>query len=237
MASARLYPFWGSLSEALRTGRPQSEAKRGDDFFARLCGDPDRLKLFLHAMTSLNTGAYQGVAAKFSWHRYRTFVDVGCAEGGLPVELARGHQHLTGIGFDLPACAPHFDNYVRSFGLERRLHFQPGDFFTDPLPEADVVVMGHVLGDWNLEQKQTLVEKAYAALPTGGAVIVYDVMIDDDRQRNAFGLLTSLNTLIETPAGSAYTGAECQEWLRQAGFRHAATRHLAGLDSMVVGLK
>ena len=237
MASTRLYPFWGSLSEALHTGRPQSEAKRGGDFFAQLYRDPDRLKLFLHAMTSLNTATYQAVAAKFSWQRYRNFADVGCAGGGLAVELACTHEHLTGIGLDLPACAPHFDDYVRTFGLEPRLRFQPGDFFTDPLPEADVVVMGHVLRDWNLEQKQSLLEKAYTALPEQGALIIYDAMIDDDRQSNAFGLLVSLNMLIETPAGFAYTGAECQEWLCRAGFRDASVEHLAGPDSMVVGIK
>jgi SAM-dependent methyltransferase len=237
MANARLYPFWGSLTEALRTGRPQNEAKHGGDFFGQLYRDPDRLRQFLHAMTGLSTGAHRAIAAKFPWQRYRTFVDVGCAEGGLPVELALAHEHLTGIGFDLPQCASHFDEYVRAFGLERRLRFEPGDFFADPLPESDVLVLGHILHDWNLEEKQTLLEKAHAALPTGGAVIVFDAVIDSERRHNAFGLLMSLNMLIETPAGFDYTGADCQEWLREVGFRDTYIEHLAGPDSMVVGIK
>jgi O-methyltransferase domain/Dimerisation domain len=152
MASARLYPFWGSLTEALHSGRPQNEAKRGGEAFAALYRDPERLKQFLHAMTGLSMGAHKAIAARFPWRRYRTFADVGCAEGGLPVELALAHEHLTGTGFDLPAAQSHFDDYVASFGLQDRLRFQPGDFFADRLPAADVLVMGHILHDWSLEQ-------------------------------------------------------------------------------------
>lgn len=237
MANARLYPFWGSLTEALQTGSPQNEAKQGGDFFGELYRDHDRLKQFLHAMTGLSMGAHKAIAAKFPWERYDSFVDVGCAEGGLPVELALAHKHLTGVGFDLAPSGRYFDEYTRSFGLEHRLHFQPGDFFADPLPNADVIVLGHILHDWNLSEKQTLVAKAYEALPDGGALIVFDAIIDDERRRNAFGLLMSLNMLIETPRGSDYTAADCQGWTRAIGFRDTYVEHLAGPDSMVVGVK
>jgi precorrin-6B methylase 2 len=237
MANARLYPFWGSLTEALRSGSPQNEAKHGGDFFGELYRDRDRLKQFLHAMTGLSMGAHKAIAAKFPWESYDAFVDVGCAQGGLPVELALTHKHLTGIGFDLAPSGPHFDEYVRSFGLEQRLHFQPGDFFADPLPNADVIVLGHILHDWNLSEKQTLVAKAHEALPDGGALIVFDAIIDNERRRNAFGLLMSLNMLIETPGGSDYTGADCQDWMRAIGFRDTYVEHLAGPDSMVVAIK
>jgi precorrin-6B methylase 2 len=204
---------------------------------ARLYRDPERLKQFLHAMTGLSIGAHKAIAARFPWRRYRTFADVGCAEGGLPVELALAHEHLTGTGFDLPAARPHFDDYVASFGLQKRLRFQPGDFFADPLPAADVLVMGHILHDWGLEQKRTLLERAHAALPTGGALIAFDTVIDHDRRQNAFGLLMSLNMLIETSAGFDYTAADCQAWMRQAGFRETYLEHLAGPDSMIVAIK
>jgi SAM-dependent methyltransferase len=236
MANARLYPFWGSLTEALRTGSPQNEAKQGGDFFGELYRDHDRLKQFLHAMTGLSMGAHKAIAAKFPWERYDSFVDVGCAEGGLPVELALAHKHLTKVGFDLAPSGRYFDEYTRSFGLEQRLHFQPGDF-SDPLPNADVIVLGHILHDWNLSEKQTLVAKAYEALPDGGALIVFDAIIDDERRRNAFGLLMSLNMLIEAPGGSDYTAADCQGWTRAIGFRDTYVEHLAGPDSMVVAVK
>jgi precorrin-6B methylase 2 len=237
MANTRLYPFWGSLTEALVSGRPQNEAKHGGDFFAELYRDPRRLKQFLHAMSGLSMGAHKAIAAKFPWQRYHTFLDVGCAEGGLPVELALAHPHLTGIGFDLPPCAPHFDEFVRSFELERRLRFQPGDFFANPLPEADVLIFGHVLHDWSLEQKHILLAKAHATLPKGGALIVFDAVIDTERRHNAFGLLMSLNMLIETPAGSDYTGADCQQWMHSVGFRNTYVEQLTGPDSMIVAIK
>jgi precorrin-6B methylase 2 len=237
MANARLYAFWGSLTDALHSGQPQNEARHGGEVFAALYRDPERLKQFLHAMTGLSMGTHKAIAARFPWRRYRTFVDVGCAEGGLPVELALAHEHLTGTGFDLPAAQPHFEDYVASFGLRERLRFQPGDFFADPLPAADVLVMGHILHDWSLEQKRTLVAHAHAALPTGGALIAFDTVIDDDRRRNAFALLMSLNMLIETPGGFDYTAADCQAWMRQAGFRDTYLEHLAGPDSMIVAIK
>src|SRR5262249_59682382 len=112
-----------------------------------------------------------------------------------------------------------FDGHVASLGLGERLSFTAGDFFTDPLPPADVLVMGHILHDWNLDEKRLLLRKAYDALPKGGALIVYDAIIDDGRRSNTFGLLMSLNMLIETPGGFDYTGADCRAWMRQAGFR------------------
>jgi SAM-dependent methyltransferase len=237
MANARLYPFWASLTEALQTGQLQNEAKSGGDFFGELYSDEERLAQFLHAMTGLSMGAHKAIAAQFPWERYRTFADVGCAEGGLAVELALAHDHLTGVGFDLPPCAAHFDAYVRSSELEQRLRFEPGDFFADPLPEADVLVMGHILHNWDLEEKRALLARAHAALPEGGALIAFDAVIDDERRHNAFGLLMSLNMLIETPGGADYTGAECQAWMREAGFRDTYVEHLAGPDSMVVAVK
>jgi precorrin-6B methylase 2 len=237
MANARLYPFWGSLTEALRTGAPQNEARQGKSFFGELYRDPERLRGFLHAMTGLSMAAHKAIAARFPWDRYTTFLDIGCAEGGLPVELATAHPHLRGWGFDLPPAREVFDEYVASFGLEDRLEFAAGDFFADPLPQADVLVMGHILHDWSLDEKQKLIARAHHALPPGGALIVFDAVIDDERRANAFGLLMSLNMLIETPAGFDYTGADCRTWLERAGFVRTYVKHLIGPDSMVVGIK
>src|SRR5919202_2102744 len=238
MANARLYGFWGSLTEALRTGQIQNEAKGGgEDFFAAIYADPVRLEGFLKAMTGISLGASVAIANKFPWERYETFVDVGTAQGGLPVQVALTHNHLSGGGFDLPPVGPIFEEYVDSHGLSNRLRFYAGDFFEDPLPKADVLVMGHILHDWNLEGKKMLLGKAYEALPDGGALIVYEASIDDERRENAFGLLMSLNMLIETAGGFDYTGADCSSWMRETGFRETYVEHLVGPDSMVVGVK
>ena len=237
MANARLYPFWGSLTEALQTGRPQNEVKSGGNFFEALYADPGRLEGFLSAMTGLSLGAARAIAQKFPWRQYKTFIDVGGAQGGLPVEVALAHPHLTGGIFDLPGVGPVFEKYVARHGLAERLRFQPGDFFKDPMPTADVLVMGHILHDWDLEEKRMLLKKAYDALPSGGALIVHEALIDDARRENTLGLLMSLNMLIETPGGFDYTGADCQSWMKEAGFRETRVEHLAGPDSMVVGIK
>jgi hypothetical protein len=237
MANARLYGSWGQLTAALRTGLPHSDGETGQEFFETLYSDGARLRQFMRSMTGLSTGAAQAIAAKFPWHQHETLADIGTAEGGVPVAVASTHAHVTGTGFDLPPVGPVFDEYVAANGLTGRLRFQGGDFFTDPLPQADVLVMGHILHDWNLEEKRTLIDKAYAALPDGGALIVFDAIIDDDRCQNAFGLLMSLNMLVELPGGFDYTGADCQGWLRDAGFASTYVEHLAGPDSMVVGIK
>jgi hypothetical protein len=237
MANARLYPFWGSLTEALRTGEPQNEAKQGRDLFDELYTDPRRLEEFLKAMTGLSLGAAATIAQKFPWRDYKTFVDIGTAQGGLPVQLARAHPHLTGLGFDLPLVGPHFEAYVVEQGLAGRLSFRGGDFFVDALPAADVVVMGHILHDWGLDKKRALVAKTYQALPPGGALIVYDPIIDDERRSNAFGLLMSLNMLIETREGFDFTAADCIGWMQDAGFTQMRVEHLVGPDSMIVGIK
>jgi precorrin-6B methylase 2 len=177
------------------------------------------------------------MAKKFDWRRYKTFIDVGCAQGCLPVQVANAHPHLTGGGYDLPVVRPIFEEYVRANELSDRLTFHEGDMFKQALPSADVLVMGHILHDWDMEEKRQLLAKAYEALPRGGALIVYEAMIDDDRSQNALGLLMSLNMLIETPGGFDYTAADCKKWMHDAGFRETRSEPLAGGDSMVVGVK
>ena len=145
--------------------------------------------------------------------------------------------HLKGIGFDLPEVGPIFEDYIVDHGLAERVAFKGGSFFTDDLPSADVLLFGHILHDWDLPTKQMLLAKAYAALPSGGAVVVYDAIIDDDRSKNAFGLMMSLNMLIETPGGFDYSGADCIGWMQAAGFRDCRVEHLVGPDSMVIGIK
>ncbi|AFY73663.1 putative methyltransferase [Synechococcus sp. PCC 7502] len=238
MANHRLYPFWGHLTEALRTGLPQSEAKNGGTgLFETLYADPARLKEFLAAMTGVSHGANITIANNFPWANYQTFVDVGTAQGDLAVQIVLAHPHLQGAGFDLPEVAPIFEEYAAINGVTDRLKFIAGDFFTQEIPQADVVLMGHILHDWDLPTKKMLIKKAYEAIPVGGAFIVYEAIIDDDRSKNAFGLMMSLNMLIETPGGFDYTGSDCAAWMKEAGFSTTRVDHLVGADSMVIAIK
>ena len=238
MAGRRLYGFWGNLTEALRTGEPQNEVKHGGPgLFDTLYADPARLKGFLAAMTGISHGANMTIARAFPWTSHRTFVDVGTAQGDLAAQIALANPHLRGIGFDLPQAAPIFQEYVAALGVNDRLTFQVGDFFKQDFPKGDVVLMGHILHDWDLPTKKMLIRKAFDAVPTGGALVVYEAIIDDDRSKNAFGLLMSLNMLIETPAGFDYTGADCSAWMKEAGFSSTRVEPLVGPDSMVIGIK
>jgi hypothetical protein len=238
MANQRLYPFWGSLTAALRTGEPQNEVKSGaPGLFEGLYADPARLKQFLSAMTGLSHGANVAIARAFPWRDHTSYVDVGTAQGDLAAQVALANPHLRGLGFDLPEVGPIFEEYIRGLGLADRVTFAPGSFFTDPLPKADIVMMGHILHDWDLPTKKMLIGKAFDAVPKGGALIVYESIIDDDRSKNAFGLLMSLYMLIETPGGFDYTGADCAAWMREAGFSATRVEALVGPDSMVIGIK
>jgi len=237
MANKRLFHHWGHLTTAVRTGENQNEASGEEEPFAALYADPTRLKGFLRAMTGISRGANLAIASRFPWAQYRSAADCGTAQGDLIVQVALQNPHLSGVGFDLPEVAPVFEEHVEAHDLASRVHFRPGNFFHDPLPKADVIMMGHILHDWNLDEKKMLIRKAYEAIPEGGAFIAYDCIIDDDRSKNAFGLLMSLNMLIETPGGFDYTGADCVSWMKEAGFKETRVEHLVGPDSMAVGIK
>lgn len=238
MANARLYAFWGNLTTALRSGEPQNEAKGGGaNPFAAMYADRARFEEFLLAMTGISNTANRVIAAQFPWKNYKTIADIGTAQGDLVVQVALANPHLTGVGFDLPEVQPICEAYIAANGLSHRIQFQTGSFLEQALPRADVLMMGHILHDWNLDEKKMLIRKAFDAIPAGGALIVYESIIDDDRSKNAFGLLMSLNMLIETPGGFDYTGADCMGWMKEAGFKETRVEHLVGPDSMVIGIK
>ena len=238
MANRRLFGFWNHLTEALRTGTPQNEIRQGgDSLFATLYSDPERLKVFLRAMTGMSRAANLQIARKFPFQNYKSAADVGTAQGDLLAQVLLANEHLSGIGFDLSQVEPIFEEYIQQLGLSKRASFIAGDFFSDSFPQADVIMMGHILHDWGLDQKRMLIQKAFRAISDGGALIVYESIIDDDRSQNAFGLMMSLNMLIETPEGFDYTGADCMSWMRAAGFRDTRVEHLIGPDSMVIGIK
>jgi hypothetical protein len=229
MANARLFGFWNNLTDALQTGALQNEvAHSGAPFFATLSQDPVAWRNFLNGMNGVSTPLAAALAADFNWTGRRHVIDLGGALGAVPAAVLRSHPDITGAVFELPPVGPVFEEFVAAHGLTDRLTFHGGDFFSDPLPEADVYVMGQILHDWNLEQRRFLLKKAYDALPEGGTLIVYDAMIDDARRHNTYGLMLSLNMLIDTEGGSEYTVADATQWLQTAGFAKVSARPLIG---------
>ncbi|SDW54524.1 Dimerisation domain-containing protein [Amycolatopsis xylanica] len=235
MANRRLYPFWGHLADALRTGKPQNETRHGGDFFPTLYADPERLRGFLRSMTGRSMGAIRALVDAFPWKDYRSVADIGCAQGTLLAHLVKRHPHLTATGFDLPAVRAPFEEHARELGVP--LTFTGGDFLAEPLPRTEVLIFGHILHDWDLDRKRELIAKAYDALPSGGAIIVYEALIDDERRTHAYGMLMSLNMAVETEGGFDFTGADCSGWLRDAGFVDTYVQTLTGHEGMVVGFK
>ena len=238
MANARLYRFWADLTEALKTGRPQNEVKHsGESMFAKLYEDPARLELFLDAMSGISAGNFKTFSQKFDFGRYKTLCDVGGATGQLSCMVAAANPHMSCVSFDLPKVVPVATRKIEQLGLADRVSAVGGDFFVDPLPTADVITMGMILHDWNLEKKKALIRRAYDALPEGGAFVVIEALIDDARRDNSFGLLMSLNMLIEFGDAFDYSGSDFSSWCGEVGFRHFEIISLTGPSSAAVAYK
>ena len=238
MANVRLYPFWGNLTEGLRTGQPQNEIKHtGTSMFSQLYAEPARLEQFMRAMSGISAGNFQSFARKFDFSRYKTMCDIGGATGQLSLMVAAQHPHMRCTSADLPEATQVANRSIAAAGLSDRVSTAPIDFFAQPLPTADVITMGMILHDWNLERKMGLIRKAYDALPSDGAFVVIENLIDDARRSNAFGLMMSLNMLIEFGDAFDFTFADFTGWCRDVGFRRFEVIPLGGPASAGVAYK
>jgi precorrin-6B methylase 2 len=237
MANSRLYGFWNNLTEALQTGMPQNEAKTGGDFFEVLYADEKRLEEFLRAMQGIQMGNFLALLEQVDLSGAATLCDVGGGNGTLCGLAVQRHPHLTATVFDLPPVVPVAERHLAAMGVGERVHVVAGDFFTDDLPAADVIVMGNILHDWDEVQKTTLIAKAHKALTDGGRLIAVENVIDDARRQNTFGLLMSLNMLIELEGGFDYTGAQFNRWCVEAGFVRTEIIGLAGPSSAAIAYK
>lgn len=234
----RNYRYWADLTEALQTGRAQSEIKHsGRPFFDTLYQDPRRLEAFMGAMDSSSRRNFELLATRFPFERYHRLCDVGGADAVLARIVAAAHPHLRCTTFDLPAVTEIAARKIAEAGLGDRIEAVAGSFLTDPLPGADVITMGMILHDWDLDHKRMLIAKAYDALPDGGAFVVIESLIDDDRRTNTFGLTMSLNMLIEFGDAFDYTAADFRRWCADAGFRSFETIPLDGPSSAAVAYR
>jgi hypothetical protein len=238
MLNERLFKFWHDLPEALRTGKPQNEIKHGQKgMFEELYAELPRLEQFMGAMTGLSRINFEAFAAKFDFSQYKTLCDVGGATGLLCIEVARLHPHLQCVSFDLPPVEPIARKHIAAAGLGDHIGTSAGNFFKEPLPKADVMTMGMILHDWNLEKKMHLIRSAYDALPPGGALVAIEALIDDARRENVFGLLMSLNMLIEFGDAFDDSGADFRKRCGEVGVKRFDVIHLAGASSAAIAYK
>jgi hypothetical protein len=237
MLNDRLYGFWGTLEEGLRTGKPQNEARHGGNLFDNIYQSPELLENFVKAMSSIQVGAFMAFAQKFDFSKYKTLTDAGGCSGLLSILVARHQPHMSCVNMDLPGVTAIAEKTIAKAGLNDRVKAVTGDFFNDAFPAADIVVMGNILHDWDEDQKLSLMKSAYAALPKGGVFVAIENVIDDDRKANVFGLLMSLNMLIETGTGFDYTLADFNRWAQQVGFSSTSLLPLAGPTSAAIAIK
>ena len=238
MSNNRLYPFWNDLEEGLKTGKPQNETKNGGKpLFEAIYANEDRLREFIHGMGGVQAGNFMKLAHDFDFSKYNTLCDIGGSGANLSIIVAKNNDHMKCISFDLPPVGPIAKENVSSLGLNDRIEIISGDFFADELPQADVITMGNILHDWGAKDKLMLIKKAYEALPEGGALIIIENIIDDERNKNAFGLMMSLNMAIETDQGFDFTASDFNEWAMEAGFKETKVMPLTGPSSAVISIK
>ena len=238
MANHRLYGFWGTLEEGLKTGKPQNEIKRtGHPLFESLYEDHKVLEEFLNAMAGIQMANFMTLANQFDFTPYKTLCDMGGAGGLLSILIARENPHMTCTSFDLLPVEPLARKNINAMSLNGNVKTKSGDFFKDQFPAVDVITMGNILHDWGLEDKMFLMRKAYDALPENGAFIAIENVIDNGRKENTFGLMMSLNMLIETPDGFDYTMSDFDTWAKEIGFRKTDLLPLAGPTSAAIAYK
>jgi len=238
MSNNRLYPFWNDLEEGLKTGRPQNETKNGGKpLFEAIYANEDRLREFIHGMGGVQAGNFMKLAHEFDFSKYHTLCDVGGSGANLSILVAKNNDHMKCFSFDLPPVGPIAKENVNKLGLNDRIEIVSGDFFVDEFPKADVITMGNILHDWGSDDKLMLIKKAYEALPEGGSLIVIENIIDDDRRENVFGLLMSLNMMIETPEGYDFSTSDFDELAKEAGFAKTSIMPLAGPSSAAIAIK
>lgn len=238
MANNRLFRYWNNLEEALKTGELQNEAKEtGEPIFKALYADQDRLREFLRAMSGVNMGNFITFATQFDFSSVSSLCDVGGAGGFLAMQVAAHNENVKASTFDLPEVTSIANENMTAMNLTGKVEAISGDFFQDELPKVDMITMSTILHDWGINTKKMLIKKAYDALPDGGALVVMENIIDNERKQNAFGLMMSLNMLIETEDGFDFSAADFEEWAKEAGFKRIEVMPLAGPSSAVIAYK
>jgi hypothetical protein len=237
MADKRLYAGWGKLTEALRSNRPTTW---NPDVQASLFDgvDPKMLALFWEAMHSLSIMTARALGAAFDFGPYRRLLDIGGGSGAFDIELCRQYPDLRASVFDLPHVAAIAAGKVAQAGMSGRIGTIGGTFFGDFPKGYDVHLFSMIMHDWDEAKNKALLRQSYNALPTGGAVVISELLVDDDKSGPASAALMSLNMLIETE-GRNYTAAEYAAWLREIGFRDINTVRFdaPGANGAVIGFK
>jgi 2-polyprenyl-3-methyl-5-hydroxy-6-metoxy-1,4-benzoquinol methylase len=238
MANDREYKFWGDLEEGLKTGQPQNEIKyTGKSSFEAIYENPESLAQFTEAMSGIQKLSFMAFAERFDFSSHKNLLDVGGSAGLLSALVAQQHPHMQCTTFDLPQLETFAKATAEKYGVADRVKVRNGDFFNEHFTKADIITMGNILHSFDLEKKKMLIRKSYEALPADGCLVIIEMILDNDRKENTFGLLMSLNMLIESDSGFNYTQKEFQQWASEAGFKSVDFIPLGGPVSVAVAYK
>ena len=220
-----LYALWGNLEAAIREGTNRWEQTFGGEkpIFEHFLRSEEAQEDFLGGMNGMGMLSSPAVVAAFDLARFRRIVDLGGGTGHLAVTACQRYPQLRGTLFDMPAVMATARQYVERSPVRDRIELIAGDFFTDPLPESDLYALGRILHDWSEPKIRTLLAKVWQSLPPGGALLVAEKLLNDEKSGPPSATLQSLSMLVCTE-GKERTLAEYTALLREAGFTSIEAR-------------
>ncbi|WP_267242533.1 methyltransferase [Streptomyces sp. PR69] len=237
VAGQVMYPAWDRLGEALRTGAPQAATYTGEDMFGELYESDEKKDGLVGMAEDASRPLIPALTESFDWAKRSSVLELGGCRGNVLAGLVKAHPHLDARVFDLPQLEGDFTAHMASIGMTGRVRYHGGDFFADPLPQADVLMIGHALVDWNDEQRLQLVKNTFAAVRPGGAFLVWDPVIVEDDESYLRNLIRSLNLQLMTPHGKGYRFEQCAEWMREAGYADVTRTSLGHDVTLVIARK
>ena len=240
MLDKRLYAGWDKLPDAMRNNRPTTwDPSKHSSLFDG--ADPAMMATFWEAMHSLSTFTARTLGEAVDFSRFRRLLDVGGGSAAFDIELCRRYPQLRTTVYDLPFVTEIATRNVREAGLDGRIAMHGGNFFTDPQFPAghDIVLFSMIMHDWDEQQDRELLRKCYQTLPSGGIVVICELLVNDEKTGPPAAALMSLNMLVETEGGRNYTPSEYRGWLEATGFRNVEVKwfEAAGANGVVIGHK
>ncbi|RDU24665.1 methyltransferase [Anaerosacchariphilus polymeriproducens] len=238
LANSRLYNLWDNLTDALKNGKPQNEILyKGKTYYENIYSDPKLTEDFANAMAGASGENYRLLSKKFDFSRYNSLCDIGGSTALLSICVAKEYDNIICTSFDLDAMETIAKKNVIRHRLDERIKIVSGNFLNDPLPKAEIITMGMILHNWNLETKKNLITAVYEALPSDGVFIVIEMMIDDERRECCAGFLQSLNMLLEFGEAFDFSIQELKSWCNKIGFKRYDVINLNGPFSAVIAYK
>ena len=230
-----MWKLWANLKDAVREGTNRWKQTYGWDgpLFSHFFRTDQSRREFLMGMHGFGRISSPHVASAFDLSRFRRFVDLGGATGHLAIAACERYPQLRGVVFDLPESIPLAQEIVAESSVAGRITFVPGDFFKDTLPEGDVIALGRILHDWTEEKVLRLLGRIYERLPAGGAVLIAEKLLDENKTGPSWAQMQSLNMLVCTE-GKERTLSEYERLLDQVGFRDVqGCRTASPLDAVL----